>query len=760
MIDRGIGMALVVGSVLAAGPAWAETVAGRVTEAGNGDPVAGAEILLPDGRVITTDRRGRFEVELDPGLYAFEVESWNHQPALVPVVVPLTSRLVIALYPLEDSSEIVVESFRPTSHISRHTIDAEEAYETPGTQEDAVRLVQSLPSAQVQREFAPSSGDISVRGSTPGDNRYYLDGVELPYLYHFNQYASVFPTTQLDTLELYPSSFGTPYGDSVGAIIEATSKTERPEVVHGSVNVNTIMAGADVLVPVGQQWFVGVSARRSYQDLLPQELSNDASTQFRQWPAFYDFTLRAEHVAGDPEAGSFQQTGLFVIGAGDQYERVAGELDLLDDAEARKAAYLDFQRDFQVFGGRHRWNATHSEGRVVAAVVHDRLLAELDYGDPDRDDEDGLLDQQTTSLLSRADAHGTLSDRYVWGAGYEVRGDWTGLEVDNPGTQWLSVQNELPILTRADPQSPGADLDTDAELLRLRAAVYGELHILLGRAKNLRVIPGLRSQIDTASTFFTLSPRVAARWRVADQTELKLAVGRYNQSAASNVLMGPIGDRTLGVTGSWQVGFGIDQTFADRLEVALDGYWKGLDNPIVDEVGRLPRAVDEGRAFGAELTVRYRILERFFLTGWFGAMHTELRDGARWYPGAQDQRITLGLVASWNPTSAINLAFRYRFGSGLPFTAVSNSIYDANADAWLPVLGAVNGARMPGYHKFDLAGGYTFTFPRWQLALRLELWYVPESSNQLYPIWSYDYREQGWVAGIPILPLVGARVTF
>ena len=66
-----------------------------------------------------------------------------------------------------------------------------------------------------------------MRGSQPGDNRYYLDGIEIPYLYHFNQYASVFPASQVGTLELFPSTFSARYGDAVGAIVEAQSRLER-----------------------------------------------------------------------------------------------------------------------------------------------------------------------------------------------------------------------------------------------------------------------------------------------------------------------------------------------------------------------------------------------------------------------------------------------------------------------------------------------------------------------------------------------------
>lgn len=62
--------------------------------------------------------------------------------------------------------------------------------------------------------------------------------------------------------------------------------------------------------------------------------------------------------------------------------------------------------------------------------------------------------------------------------------------------------------------------------------------------------------------------------------------------------------------------------------------------------------------------------------------------------------------------------------------------------------------------KLDLAASRKVVFNRWTLDLRAEVWYVPPAANVLYPTWSDDWSEQGWVRGIPLLPLLGARASF
>jgi len=107
-----------------------------------------------------------------------------------------------------------------------------------------------------------------------------------------------------------------------------------------------------------------------------------------------------------------------------------------------------------------------------------------------------------------------------------------------------------------------------------------------------------------------------------------------------------------------------------------------------------------------------------------------------------------------------NLALRWRYGSGLPWTPVTGGLYNANNDSWSPVLGESFSERFPAYTKLDLVVGRSFVFDRWTLAIRAELWYVPRRANVLYPTWNDDWSEQGWVRGIPFLPLLGGRATF
>lgn len=146
--------------------------------------------------------------------------------------------------------------------------------------------------------------------------------------------------------------------------------------------------------------------------------------------------------------------------------------------------------------------------------------------------------------------------------------------------------------------------------------------------------------------------------------------------------------------------------------------------------------------------------------GWLAVQRTVLvPEGADVIPGDGDQRLAGGFVASFD-SRGWNLGARYRFASGLPYTPLDGSVYDAGRDGWVPLVGDVNGARLPNYHKVDLRAAKTWDLRGWELTLTTELWIVPRQSAALYPIWNHDYTVQGYVVGPTLLPLVGARVRF
>lgn len=620
-----------------------------------------------------------------------------------------------------DALEVVVEARRDVPVVSEETLDRERVLLTPGTFEDPVRLVQSLPGVALTPEYGPQAGDLAIRGAAPWETRYLLDGIELPYLYHFNGYSSVFPARLLDELRLLPSTFGAEHGDATGAVVSTTSTWERDDSPTASANANFVMAGAGATLPSGPAWTARASGRRSYLDAVRRD-----EEQYTVFPVFSDWFARLEHT---PSAGARWWASSF--GAADHYTRYAGEPTTLDAYDQSQNPAFAYGKSFAAAAAGHR----HVLGRS-------RVEGTLSYT---RATQTGTLataseDNSLSRLQLREEWHALPRDDLGLVTGIDARHEAQRLSVATDRA-WPELERESALLARG--------LTVDEELSRVVAGAFAEARWTLG---DVRLVPGARVDADTATGQVVVDPRLNARWQIGADERLRLAVGQYAQFPDLAWLSPGAGSPWLPVAVSRQAALGFDYAFAGRLELELD-VWGKLGEGLVEiDAGSAPEAVD-GVAYGAEVQSRYRLRDTFFASAGLSLSHAERGGEVFDY----DQPWALNLVASWNFRPTWNAGLRYRAGAGMPYTPVVDGTYDAASDSYSPVLGADNSARLPVFQKVDLHLQKDWRFRTWSLAVYGEAWFVPPGNNVMYVAYRYDYDEVGAVEGPVFVPLLGVR---
>lgn len=649
-------------------------------------------------------------------------------PAPAPEPAPAPAPAAEEAPPPEDDGatsregEIVVEARRDAPTVSEQTLDREKVLQTPGTFEDPVRLVQSLPGVAATPEYSPTAGDLAIRGADPRESRYFLDGIELPYLYHFNGYSSVFHTRILDTLTLLPSTFSAQYGDATGGIVEARSVWSPPDRAHGSLNLNMVMSGASAEVPIGDQWTLRASARRSYLDLF-----SASDEQYSVFPVFWDYFARAEY-----SPSSDTKWGLLAFGAGDSYTRYAGEPSQLDPYEQQVNPDFSYATSFHVAGLVHHhllgtttadgsltWTGSWMDGTLPSAGQH-------------------VADQR---IQAREDVVALFGSRFSLATGADAIADDVSISVTTD-REWPEVAREADLLSRG--------IDGSASTWRLRAGGYAEGRVNLGP---VRVVPGVRVDGDTLTAAVVPDPRLNVRWQVAPDTRIRLAAGLYHQFPAADLLLAPFGDPTIGPSSSWQAAAAFETVIAHRLELTVEGYGSRGENLVVIDPGEAPRGGADGIAYGVELDSRYRIRDKFFASLTLSAGRSE-RDG---HLSDYDQPYTLNFIASWNFLPGWNAGLRYRLAAGLPYTPIEDGRYEAASDSYAPMYGVINSERLPTYMKIDGHLEKGFHVWRGKVTAYAELWYVPDFANTMYLAWSYDYDHVEDVRGPSFVPLLGIR---
>jgi hypothetical protein len=91
----------------------------------------------------------------------------------------------------------------------------------PGAFGDPFRAIDVLPGVVPTISGLPY---YYIRGAPPGNVGYYLDGVRLPYLFHFGLGPGVINPTMIERVDLYPGAAPAQWGRYAGAIISAETE--------------------------------------------------------------------------------------------------------------------------------------------------------------------------------------------------------------------------------------------------------------------------------------------------------------------------------------------------------------------------------------------------------------------------------------------------------------------------------------------------------------------------------------------------------
>ena len=170
--------------------AFAQTgiIKGRVFDPINNEAIPFANVLIQGTtQGTTTDDNGLYEItDLAPGLYnlqvsfvgyetkiVYEIEATNSKPAVIDVALGENAQVI---------EEVVIKAspFNKTkeSPLSLRTIGVNEIQRYPGGNRDISKVIQSLPGVASTVSFR---NDILIRGGSPAENKFYLDGIEVPH---------------------------------------------------------------------------------------------------------------------------------------------------------------------------------------------------------------------------------------------------------------------------------------------------------------------------------------------------------------------------------------------------------------------------------------------------------------------------------------------------------------------------------------------------------------------------------------------------
>ncbi len=729
-----------------AAPAEAPVLlSGRVVERGTRAPVAGAAVEA-GGVATETDADGRFALRgLPAGDVLVRVVSPAHQVlALHESIDPgkrreVEYRLTRRHY---DPYEAVVRADRPRREISVQTLDADEVRTLPGTQGDVLKVIQDLPGV-ARSPFG--IGLLVVRGSEPNDSAVFVDGVQVPILFHFGGLTSVVNSDVVEALDFYPGNFGVRFGRAIGGAVEVRTR-EPKAALHGAAQVDVFDGRAEVEGPLGEATGY-LALRRSWVDAvlavaLPR-IDATAANDLRVAPRYYDYQAKASFALGGGTAS------IAADGSDDALEYVQP-----GDRPGRPSFYLHT--------GFHR--LVFSWKRPVGGWLNDAVLS---------GGYDGFNVLQATNFGVLTDV-GTfaLRDELSWRRSEDLT---VRLGID---TQLRAFSYKVYAPPTQPPGQVGGSFGDISTTLGehvsgtwLSPGAYAEAD---WRAlPRLRVVGGLRVDSDTRlrSAGAWADPRLSAFVDVARGTTLMAAAGLFGQAPAPQYTDAVVGNPDLRAERALHLSAGVRQALPASLRLEVTPFYKRMWDLVVptrslgagDEPLRFANT-GRGEAVGVEVLLRRELAQGVF--GWIAytlSRSTRQDDPTlppypSWHLFPLDQTHILTAVVSYRLPGDWILGTRVRAVTGNPYTPTDGHVLDADTGRFqcLPSP-SMYSSRLPAFFQADARLDKRWVFERWMFSMYLDVQNVTNRQNAELRFNNYDCTQQVSIPSLPIFPALGLR---
>ncbi|MDB4960288.1 MAG: TonB family protein / TonB-dependent receptor [Myxococcales bacterium] len=717
-------------------------IEGRILSRADGVALGGVEVVATSAKGgvhrVTTDESGGFAIdELPAGHYHIAISALDHaafaqdEDVIAGEAAEVTYRLDSTAAREDTGSYGAVATIEaPVREITRRSLEGEELTKLAGTRGDPLRALELLPG--VARP-ASGAGTILVRGSAPGDSQVFFDGAPVSQLYHLGGLTSFVNGSLLKSVELFPGNFSTHYGRKIGGVIEAELRDPLTDRLHAKLDLNMIDASALVEGPINDKTSFAIGGRRSHIDawigplLRATDAPVAATPVYTDWQAIttykpdsnnrlrligYGSTDELQVVLANPSGASTTRDRLGVDGA---FHRVRADW---------KRTWPGLDQEISVTGGKNRF-AIEVGGLLGGGIDAYEVFGRADWH---------ATASKYLQFAWGLDVHHTIGD--VWYSGPQIpqvegnpdktyRGDRLNeVHVDEKGGTWF------------------------------RPAAYAEATI--APVAPLAITAGVRVDRFADIDQTTVDPRLTARYTLG-ATTFKGGLGQFSQPPTEDESIPGFGNPGLRAQQAIHYGLGFDHKISSRMSVGVEGYYKSLDHMIVAGPGGMKVNAGSGRIYGAEFAGRWQPGGPVSGLVSYTLSRSERNDAGMWRLFDYDQTHILTVASSVKLGRGWEVGGTFRLVSGNPETPVSGSIFDADIDSYRALYGAINSTRSSTFHRLDVRVEKQFQIAGHPCAGYLDLQNAYNRSNREGTEYSFDYRQQNDIPGLPLIPSLGIK---
>lgn len=619
------------------------------------------------------------------------------------------------------------------SPLSLQSLGIAEIEKNPGGNRDVLKVIQSFPGVASNPGFR---NDIIIRGGATSENKFYLDGIEVPVINHFQTQGAtggpvgIMNADLIRKVDFYSSAFPANRGNSLSSVIEFTQKRGNPNSLNTRATIGTSDAGITLDGPLGKNTTFMFSARQSYLQFLFKLI------KLPFLPTYSDFQVNVKS-----QLSKNSELSIVALGAIDDFEINKEVNDGETDLETIKrnkvilnSVPVNSQWNYTV-GASYKYFAPNSTHLVVLSRNEWKNKA-VKY----------FLNEEIPANLLLDYSSKEIENKLRYENSFE-----SGNKIDfNIGFN-LETARYTNSNYQKNANSDGVTIyDFNSAINFVKYGVFGQvskryLDEKLGVSFGFRM-DGIDYNSEMKNPFNQFSPRLSLSYDLSEKWMVSSSVGRYYQLPSYTVLgyKNDIGEfenkNGLKYIQSDHFVSGLSYKPNTSSKVTFEGFYKGYkDYPfsLRNQISLANLGADfgiigneavsstsEGRAYGFELLAQKKSYSGLYGIASYTFVRSEFKDAQGGYiPSTWDNKHLLTITAGKKLNRNWEIGTKFRLVGGKPYTP-----YDLGASSLKDNYDVQNGGILD-YTKLNTERLDTYT----QLDIRVDkTWFLKKAAINLY----------------------------
>jgi hypothetical protein len=720
------------------------SIKGRVYNVKNNDPLPFTNIILSGTNIgAVSDLEGNFEFKgLKPGYIKLEASAIGYEKAITEEVLitnAKTASIDIAMKEIAvqiSGVEVTAAVFKRVeeSPVSLTTLGISQIEKSPGSNRDISKVIQTLPGVASSVSFR---NDIIVRGGGPSENRFILDGIEIPNINHFaTQGASGGPVGIINTdflreVDFYSGAFPANRGNTLSSVLDMKLIDGNPDRMVYRATLGASEMALSLNGPVSEKTNVLFSVRRSYLQFLFGAIG------LPFLPTFNDYTLKVK-----TKFNVHNELTIISIGSLDKSVLNTGIKNPTEE-QLYILNYLPANNQWSyAIGANYRHYRENSYSTLV--ISRNMLYNEaIKYLNNDESNPENLTinysSYETENKIRYEEVMRTKGYKISYGAGAEYA------KYSNETFQKVFIPAGEDTIT---------EINYSSALNVMKWNLFGQVSKGIFNEK-LSLSLGVRADANDYSPQMSnllkqVSPRFSASYSLTQKLILNFNIGRYFQLPAYTTMGyrlndGELINKTNGLRyiQADHIVAGIDFRRNANSKFTVEGFYKLYDYypfSLIDSVSLASKgasfgvAGDEpviptskGKAWGAEVYFREKLTKKIDVTVSYTWVRSTFEDKyGEFIPSAWDNRNILNVTALATLKRNWEIGVKWRFVGGAPYTP-----YDLNESSLIEAWDAkgqgyldydkYNTERLTVFHQLDLRVDKLYYFKKWSLDVYVDI---------------------------------------